>query len=186
MPGIRELRKTLVRGARVRVRDTPKKALLHDQRVYVKSEALAPCRGEHRCAKDRKCNGFAVFVCPEDPSTIEGGAGWRKGASKLCLSHLNDDDGANLTRSLSVPTKSEKPVNRNEDADIQFEAALIAENRRLKDRLIELQERLIAALEGRNSPETEEEFSAFGPSIFDPILGDYDEIVGTTRDCSLI
>lgn len=108
MPGIRELRKILVRGARVRVRDTPKKTALHEARVFVKSEGLVPCRGDGRCAVDRKCNGHAVFVCKEDPATLPGGAGWRKGASKFCLTHLNADDGEALTKVLKSKVKAPK------------------------------------------------------------------------------
>ena len=228
MPSIRELRKTLIRGARVRVRDTPSKSLLHDQRVFVKSEALAPCRGEHRCAADRKCNGYAVFVCKEDPATLEGGAGWRKGASKFCLTHLDSDDGEPLTsikgqttsrknvveeaaveeipaQTFSVEEFSEvgsisEPVSWVELAHAASSAQggdrsalqqLILLARRLKAsedvlqrQLIQSQGLLIEAL-SRDPAEDEgpdEEPFALSSSVFDPILGEYDEITEKTRD----
>lgn len=186
MPGIRELRKILVRGARVRVRDTPKKSALHEARVFVKSEGLVPCRGDGRCAVDRKCNGHAVFVCKEDPATLPGGAGWRKGASKLCLTHLDDCDGNSLTRvRKSKVTKTEITAPEPEEYD-SIRPNLLAENRRLKQRLIDLQEKLINVQSLALSEITEalkaekaESFSAFGDhGIYDP----EDSYTSDTRD----
>lgn len=108
MRGIRELRKTLVRGALVRVLDTYPNGDLHGC-MYVKSKGLTPCRQRPgQCAEDRKCNGHAVFVCDVDPAQSGSGAGWRDGTTKICLSFLGDGHGTAFTderKSRGRPTK---------------------------------------------------------------------------------
>lgn len=87
--GIRDLRKQLCKGALVSIRDTCRNSSLHGEQMFIKSEEFAPCKGEGRCAKDCKCNGYAVFVSKEDPTLPENqGGAFRAGAFKLCLSHL--------------------------------------------------------------------------------------------------
>lgn len=104
------MRQRLNRGTTVIVTDSLSfgQVKLRGKRLVVTSKGPVKCNGKGRCAGDW-CIGLAVFVSDKKTAKEDKEMGWRKGTSKICLTHIKDQDGV-----LIVPppllTPREAPV----------------------------------------------------------------------------
>jgi hypothetical protein len=88
---IGSLSEVLVRDAKVVVGDTHKEHA--GETMVVASKGTVPCNGKGKCAGDN-CVGLAVFVTDQDyAANPDPTKGWRHNTAKICLTHLQDEDG---------------------------------------------------------------------------------------------
>lgn len=99
----------LIRGTRVVVADSYGNPKFRGKTLVVASKSTVKCNGKGRCAGDGSwCVGKAVFLVTESSSRKDKKMGWRKGAEKICLTHLKDEGGVllvppPLTRQAASP-----------------------------------------------------------------------------------
>ena len=174
------MQQRLTRGTPVQIADSFGRAKLRGTKGIIASKGPVKCNKGGRCAGDW-CIGLAVFVA--DPKTMneEKEMGWRGGTTKVCLTHLKDEQGAlilappsfgapSFGRSRIKPeiTPEQASTNGNgsqfsvvswvelatahQDGDINRLAfmarKLKTDNERLKGRIIDAQDRLLAQLSG--------------------------------------
>jgi len=160
------LEQRLTRGARVTVADSFSKATMRGSEQIVASKGPVKCNGKGRCAGDW-CAGLAVFVTDPTANNEDKEMGWRGGTTKVCLTHLKDEDGELLVAPPTLcrerrPSSSansaphegvvtwEDLANVVADGDfnalVQLARALKRENEVLKTQVIEAQSDLIGRL----------------------------------------
>jgi hypothetical protein len=82
----------LIRGTPVTIADSFGQAHLRGQKQVVASKGPVKCNGKGRCAGDW-CIGLAVFVTDPETTHDDKDMGWRSGTTKVCLTHLKDEEG---------------------------------------------------------------------------------------------
>ena len=162
----------LIRGTPVIVADSFGKAALRGENMIVASKGPVKCNGKGRCAGDW-CAGLAVFVTEPNTNNEDKEMGWRGGTTKICLTHLKDEDGLLViappalrsvrSRITAPPVAGE--TTHTGDGVVTWEALACAvadqdwvlltriarslkrENEGLKNRVIEVQNELIGRLQ---------------------------------------
>jgi len=163
------LEQRLIRGTPVIVADSFGKAAMRSKKVIVASKGPVKCNGKGRCAGDW-CPGLAVFVTNPESAKEEKEMGWRGGTTKVCLTHLKDEDGNLVVAPPSLRAARKKTTSARGDvqegvvtwedlantvADGDFNAltqlarSLKRENESLKTQVIEAQAELIGSLRKR-------------------------------------
>lgn len=111
----------LIRGTRVVIADSFGKAALRGETMIVASHSTVKCNGKGRCAGNW-CAELAVFVADAETINDEKEMGWRKGTTKVCLTHLKDEEGhlvlpppalqiaQQALASMPKPVRNPKPV----------------------------------------------------------------------------
>jgi hypothetical protein len=162
----------LIRGTPVKIANSFGKADLRGADMIVASKGPVKCNGKNRCAGNW-CIGFAVFVTDPGSMNEDKEMGWRGGTTKVCLTHLKDEDGhlvlpppalqvaqkALASQRRDTPTRPsehtgvvtwEDLANAVADQDYALVTRLARrlkrENEELKTKLIDLQQRLIEQL----------------------------------------
>lgn len=164
----------LVRGSRVVIADSFGKADLRGKEMIVASKGPVKCNGKGRCAGDW-CIGMAVFLANPESLNEDKEMGWRGGTTKVCLTHVKDNEGhlllappaLQIAQQALASTPRPKAVSVTYEGVVTWEdlAQVVAdrdwnqlthlarrlkrENEDLKVRVIEAQARLIEALEAR-------------------------------------
>lgn len=165
----------LVRGTPVVIADSFGHAHLRGTTQIVASKGPVKCNGKGRCAGDW-CIGLAVFVGDPGSNNDEKEMGWRSGTTKVCLTHLKDEEGNlvlpppamrvvqdALEKPPTVATRPEpvdnSPVSWDELAQVCSERdlgrlTLLArrlkrENDGLRQKLVETQDKLIETFNTR-------------------------------------
>jgi hypothetical protein len=168
----KEMAQRLIRGTQVSIADSFGQAHLRGSKQIVASKGPVKCNGKGRCAGDW-CIGLAVFLTDPDSKNDEKDMGWRSGTTKVCLTHVKDEEGnlvlpppalrvahAALEPSAGVLPRAEtadnSPVSWEELAQVCNERdlgrlvllsrRLKRENESLRQRLIDTQERLLSRL----------------------------------------
>jgi hypothetical protein len=159
----------LKRGTSVVVADSFGQADLRGETMIVASKSVVKCNKGGRCAGNW-CVGLAVFVTDPDEVNTDKDMGWRSGTTKICLTHLKDEEGELLVPPPILkqgfdltPLTEDTPGDRrtNEvtwvelahavaDGDLERVAfmarTLKTENDSLKSKVIAAQDRLIEQL----------------------------------------
>jgi hypothetical protein len=115
------MQQRLTRGTPVIVADSFGKRDVRGKKVIVASKATVKCNKGNRCA-GYWCAGFAVFVTQpaKKKKTAAKGKkgqakedmGWRGGTTKICITHLKDNDGVLILpppvarQQRTIPTES--------------------------------------------------------------------------------
>lgn len=100
----------LVRGVTVVVGETFPDEELHGAKMKIASKGVVKCNGGKRCADNDACVGLALFLTSPETFNPEpdSATGWRSNTTKICLTHLKDEDGASLLSDKRV--KGAAPV----------------------------------------------------------------------------
>lgn len=166
----------LIRGTRVMIADSFGKADLRGKEMIVASKGPVKCNGKGRCAGDW-CIGLAVFLADPDSLHEDKEMGWRGGTTKVCLTHVKDNEGHLLLAPpalqiaqqalASTPKPKEPTTSAPHEGVVTWEdlAQTVAdrdwnllthlarklkrENEDLKVKVIETQAKLIETLEAR-------------------------------------
>lgn len=84
--------KVLVRGTPVVVADSVGQPALRGAKMIVASKGSVKCNGKGRCAGPW-CSGQAVFLTTPESNKEDKEMGWRGGTTKVCLTHVKDEEG---------------------------------------------------------------------------------------------
>jgi len=112
----KSLQERLVRGTVVNVANTCQNKRVRGKQTAVVSKKLSTCNGK-TCAEGENvpdCNGLGVFVdnLKRRSKATEEESGWRAFTTKVCLTHILDEDGVPLleTGKQSDPEVAEPEV----------------------------------------------------------------------------
>jgi len=121
------MQQRLTRGTPVMIADSFGKAKLRGTKAIIASKGPVKCNKNGRCAGDW-CVGLSVFVASPKSLNQDKEMGWRGGTTKVCLTHLKDNQGVlvlappvlqgqrripEVTPTVEAPAEIAKPANGN-------------------------------------------------------------------------
>jgi hypothetical protein len=86
------MQQRLTRGTPVIIADSFGQAELRGVKMIVASRSTVKCNKGNRCAGPW-CADLAVFVTDPKTKNEDKEMGWRGGTTKICLTHLKDEEG---------------------------------------------------------------------------------------------
>jgi hypothetical protein len=102
------MQQRLTRGTPVIVAESFGQAKLRGANMIVASKSTVKCNKGTRCAGPW-CAEIAVFVTTPGSSKEEKEMGWRGGTTKICLTHLKDEEGSLLVPPPIARQRARRP-----------------------------------------------------------------------------